>query len=127
MAGSASVSEAGQARWISTWLRNFEQQAEADSFDGFCDQLVTALQALPGPRDTNVFQCATWVMAPDDDGNQRAVPQVSEVSNETGEFVWRNMLPDDFVQDILAWRAGDREMGYPIRFVSSGIPKGFAP
>ena len=36
------------------------------------------------------------------------------------------MLTDELVSDVLAWREGDKSKGYPVTFVSSGIPRGFA-
>lgn len=126
LAGSAEVNPDGQQRWISTWLRAFAQESEADSFSSFCDQLVGALTELPGPRELNVFHCASWVLADDAEGVRHAAPRMAEVSNETGDFVWRSMLPDEFVQEVLSWRQGDQDKGYPIRFISSGLPPGFS-
>ena len=126
LAGSAEVNSEGQQRWISTWLRELVEGSQADSFSSFCDEFVQALSQLPGPRGINVFHCASWAFAEDAAGVRHAVPRMAEVSNETGDFVWRSMLPEEFIRDSLAWRRGERGEGYPIRFISSGLPQGFS-
>lgn len=124
--GAAEVEQDGAERWISTWLRDLVAQNEAASFTGFCEDFVDALNDLQAPRELNVFHCAAWARAADPDGEEHVVPRMAEVSNESGAFVCNSQLPDDFVVDLLSWDRGERGEGYPIRFVSSGLPRGFA-
>ncbi len=128
VAGSAKVTEGDKTQWISKWLQTFVDDTkvtDVDTFDGFCDRLVDALEALHGSRGINILQCATWVITQDTDGAPRAVPHLVEVSNESGEFLWRSVLDAEVVQDMVSWREGDRKKGYPISFRSTGIPEGF--
>ena len=127
VAGAAQVNPDGQDRWISSWLRSFTQeQSQAESFSSFCDEFVESLNGLPGDPDLSVFHCAAWAVAEDANGSCHVVPRAAEVSNEFGNFVWRSMLPEEFTQDVITWRDGKRDDDYPVRFISSGLPRGFA-
>lgn len=128
IAGGARIGPSGTNSWVSTWLRKYALDvSEAESFSSFCDELVKTLDEVTGESDdSHTFQVAAWVQAHDETKTLHLVPRAAEVLKSNAGYCWKSMLPDDFVHDVVQWRKGDKSKGYPIRFISSGLPSNYA-
>ena len=61
----------------------------------------------------------------DTNGTVKLVPRIFETSNLDKQYKWTSLIPDDFVNDVIKWREGEKTK-YPIRICTAGLPKGYA-
>lgn len=127
-AGSARIGPEGKSAWISTWLRQFATEVStADSFSSFCNELTQALNDVaPDAEDAHTFQVAAWAQVNYKDNELVLAPRLAEVTRTGDAYAWGSKLSDEFLIDVVEWRKGSRNKGYPITFVSSGLPPNYA-
>ena len=128
IAGDARIGEPRKGSWIHTWMKTYvDEVAEASSFTKFCDGLVETVNEVVGEEDgSHTFQVAAWENIQDAEGNLTLVPRAAEIKIVEDIYVWKSVLDNDIVRDILEWRQGNRDKGYPIALKSSGIPENYS-
>lgn len=132
VAGNLREETLDSMRFISEWLTNFIDKSQSESFTDFANELKNALNfenMLKGdrkkPETIRTFQLVSWVEALDENKNKKIIPRAVEISNLEGQYKLIDMLPKDFVVDIIKRREGKLEK-YPIRLLTIGVPYGYA-
>lgn len=128
VAEGARIGSGGTSSWISTWLQKYAMDvSEAESFTAFCDDLVKTLnEVTKGSDDSHTLQLAAWVQTYDENKNVHLIPRAGEISKGESGYRWQTMLPGNFIYETIEWRNGNKSKGYPIKFISSGLPRNYA-
>ncbi|HLD60868.1 MAG TPA: hypothetical protein VJA27_01915 [Patescibacteria group bacterium] len=125
-AGNLLIGPPDHQVYISKWLKEFINNSQADSFTKFATDLVDALNSEERQMEQlRVFNMAGWVQVQDTNGTVKLVPRIFETSNLDKQYKWTSLIPDDFVNDVIKWREGEKTK-YPIRICTAGLPKGYA-